>query len=157
MRVKADGKKLTLFFQGLRDFSYQGVFDMGLIISNHAPKKDALAKFLPKKSDLEIISVNQNSFPDEIISKIIEGFDAKKWIVIDLEDGSMPGRLYNQLRLLAAVNRIQIFHLAGRRNEEVNVKQPGESRVVVVSSRENLERIENPTFINLFGVVADLS
>jgi len=64
-------------------------------------------------------------------------------------------RLYNQLRLLATLNRIQIMNLTGK--NEANVRQPKESRVVLVSSKENLEKIENPTFMNLFGMVADIS
>ena len=155
MKAKTDKKRLELLFKGLKEFSCEGIFDMGLIISKSVPKKSELDQFFPKGIQHEVISVGKESFPDDVIAEILDAFQDKKWVVISLEDGVLPGRLYNQLRLLATLNRIQIMNLTGK--NEANVRQPKESRVVLVSSKENLEKIENPTFMNLFGMVADIS
>lgn len=157
MRLTEENKrKLNLFFDDLAQFSYQGIFDTGLIVTKGAFDEKALAKILPKDAKAELIIVDRASFADDLIQQILKAFDGKKWPVLFLKDGFVHPRLYSQLRLLATMNRIQILHLGGDDNE-TNVRQPRESRVVVVLPQTKVSHIQNPAFMNLFGVVADIS
>jgi len=72
MKAKTDKKRLELLFKGLKEFSCEGIFDMGLIISKSVPKKSELDQFFPKGIQHEVISVGKESFPDDVIAEILD-------------------------------------------------------------------------------------
>jgi len=73
-----------------------------------------------------------------------------------LEDGFLPAKAYNQLRLLSINNHLQVFDLADKKGEEADIKQPKESRIIIVGNEEVLSKIKIPTFLRLFGPIINL-
>ena len=146
-----DQAKTITFFQALNSVSVDNGFDMGLVISESAKASD-LVGLIPPKASSEIISITSKDHPDDILNKIIKAFESKKWVILEMEDVYMPGRLYNQLRLLSISNRLEITNLMGNDEKEVVVKQPIESRIFVIAN-ENISQKLGVPFMSLFGSV----
>ena len=143
--------KAITFFQALESVSANNTFGIGLVLSESIKASD-LVGLIPPKSSSEIIAITSKDHPDEILKKIIELFKNKKWIILEMEEAYLPGRLYNQLRLLSVNNRLEINNLMGSEEKEVIVRQPEESRIFVVTN-EKISQELGAHFMSLFGSV----
>lgn len=151
---KDDLKKV---FQALRFVSRDGFWDLGLIVKGEKIKIKEIMKFLPQKIEAETFRFNNDLIPDDMFRFIIKIFQDKKWGIIELEDGFLPSKAYNQLRLLSNMNRMQILDMIGEGDEEININQPNESRLIIIIDHDNLPKIKIPTFLRLFGPVLYLN
>ena len=155
MITKEQEKNIKEFFEAIDKVSNQGLYDLGLVVKTKKQKVENLKKLVPKGAKAEVLKFNSKLIADDLLKFMIKIFKEKKWGLIELEDGFLPGRAYNQLRLLSANNRLQIFDLAGE-NEEINLKQPKESRIIIVGNEDILSQIKIPTFLRLFGPIINL-
>lgn len=139
----------------LKKIKPQGILEMGLIIKQpNQPMEEILGFF--SKEDLETFKLNKEVFSDDFLKKLIEVFEQRKWLIVEMEDDSLGNRIYGQLRLLSTLNRLQIFNLAGNDQAEINLKQPEESRIIFVTTEEILAKLAEKgfnRFLNLFGPV----
>ena len=156
MIVKEQEDNLKTFFGSLDRISNQGLYDLGLITKTKEQKTEELAKFVPKNIKVEIFKFSSKLVADDLLKFIIKVFEEKKWGLIELEDGFLPAKAYNQLRLLSINNHLQVFDLADKKGEEADIKQPKESRLIIVGNEEVLSKIKIPTFLRLFGPIINL-
>jgi len=152
MLNKKQKENMVAFFEAIDKASHQGLYDLGLIVKTPKLKISDLIKLIPKGKKAEIFRFNIKETVDELIKFIIKAFKEKKWGLIELEDGFLPSRAYNQLRLLSINNRLQIFE----QEKEMNLKQPEECRLIIVGDEEVLSQIKIPTFLRLFGPIINL-
>lgn len=152
MITKGQKENIVSFFQALEKISHQGLYDLGLIIKTPKLKTADLIKLIPRGKKAEIFRFNIKSAADDLIRFIVKIFQEKKWGLIELEDGFLPSRAYNQLRLLSINNRLQIFE----QEKEINLKQPEECRLIIIGNEEVLSQIKIPTFLRLFGPIINL-
>lgn len=145
-------EKIKKFFEAIDKVSHEpgDLYDLGLIISD-THKVEDLISLSPYPKRTEVFNLSSEVHPDNFLKALIQAFRNKKWLLVEIRDGYLPGRIYNQLRLLSLQNRLQIFNLGDE--EEINYKMPPESRIVFLSSQESLSKINNPTFLKLFGPI----
>lgn len=149
---KKQKTELENFFLVLNRVSSHGLYDLGLIVKTKKQKMMDLVKFIPKAKKAEIFRFNSKLIADDLLKFIIKVFEEKKWGLIELEDGFLPGRAYNQLRMLSTNNRLQIFD----KEKEMNLKQPEECQLIIIGNEEVLSQIKIPTFLRLFGPIINL-
>lgn len=142
-------KKLLTFFQALDMVSSGNAPDLGMIVIEPKINPEEIAKMAPEKS--VCLTLDKNSLPDDILSEIQKAFEEKKWIFIELKDGYLPGRIYNQLRNLSINGKMQVFNFSGK--DEVEIHQPPQSRIVLLATKKAIDAVEAPTFLNLFGPI----
>ncbi|MCH7759080.1 hypothetical protein IID20_01860 [Patescibacteria group bacterium] len=152
MLAQKEKQKIEEFFQALDKVSHDpgDLYDLGLIVSDRIKIKDLInSSSYFKKAD--VFNLSRQVHPDEFLKTLVKAFRNKKWLLVELIDGYLPARIYNQLRLLSIGNRLQIFNLAGE--EEINLKMPSESRVVFFTTQSEVPKINNPNFLKLFGPI----
>lgn len=142
-------EKILTFFQALDRVSPGNAPDMGMIVVKPKINQKEIIKMAPAKSNYLIL--NKESYPDDFLLGIKKSFREKKWIFIELKDGYLPGRIYNQLRNLSVSGRMQIFNLADE--NEIEITQPKESRIILIATQKIIDSIKAPTFLNLFGPI----
>lgn len=152
MITKGQKENIASFFQALDRVSHQELYDLGLIVKSSKLKTLDLIKPVLKGKKAEIFRFNIKSTADDLIKFIIKVFQAKKWGLIELEDGFLPSKAYNQLRMLSINNHLQIFE----QEKEINLKQPEECRLIIIGNEEVLSQIKIPTFLRLFGPIINL-
>jgi len=113
----------------------------------------------PRPLDLRMPDVGMSSLdldaatdPEAAVSLLFNAAHEGGWVRLNLVDGSLPGRLYNQLRLISTSGHLD----AAMRGQAGNVQElrwPGTSKVIVVASQKALDKISVPTFLNLFGPI----
>jgi len=136
---------LQKFVVALEKIKVGGRWSLGLMV---AEKKDLDEGCFPL---LEKISIMEDSPEAKIIEKIKKAFLAKKWVILELKKNLSVG-VYNQLKMLSMQNGIN--DVSGEL-----VKQPDESRVVVIARGETIRMVEKkyPDFKYLFGPVVSLN
>jgi hypothetical protein len=152
MLNKKQKENIAAFFEAIDKISHQGLYDLGLIVKTPKLKISDLIKLIPKSKKAEILGFNIKSTADDLIKFILKAFKEKKWGFIGLEDGFLPASAYSQLRLLSTNNRLQIFD----KEKELNLKQPKESRIIIIGDEKVLSQIKIPTFLRLFGPIINL-
>ncbi len=155
MVTQEQEKNLKEFFEAIDRVTNRGLYDLGLIVKTKKQKTSDLIKLIPRDKKAEIFKFNSKLMADDLLKFIIKVFKEKKWGLIKLEDIFLPGKAYNQLRLLSTSNRLQVLGLTGEK-EEINLKQPKESRIIIVGNDEVLSQIKIPTFLRLFGPTINL-
>jgi hypothetical protein len=150
-------QKLNKFFQALEKVSHPPgeLYDLGLILKENNWGINELKKAVPYPERTEVFELNEKIHPDEFLKKIINCFENKKWLLVEVENGYLPGRIYNQLRLLSCQNRLQVFNLIGEK-DEINLKMPKETRIVFIFNKESLAKVNIPNFLALFGPIIKL-
>ncbi len=91
---------------------------------------------------------------ESVTSSIRNAFEGKKWLFIYLSDGSLPVLLREQLARLKDSNAIFI---QGKTQEDTFfADQTDETRIVVFIDEDNIEKINEEGFLNLFGAVIEI-
>ena len=157
MVTKEQKRNIEKFFQALDKISHPpgDLYDLGLIISDIIKAKN-LINLAPYPEKVRVFSLSEKIHPDEFLKQLVECFKNKKWLLVELKDGYLPGRIYNQLRLLSIQNRLQISDLIGKEKEIIDLEMPKESRIVFLTSQESLSKIGNPNLIKLFGPIVKI-
>ena len=123
--------------------------NLGLIVTGGEPK----AMVPPSLSaGIASIDLDTQTDPYSIVSLLQDCAKRARWCRINLLDGSMPGRVYNQLRQLSTTGHLDVVQGAAD-GKEKNVKWPSGAKVVIVVNESVLKKIQEPTFLNLFGPV----
>lgn len=140
---------LEKFIQALESVKVNNIYSLGLAV-NKSSRVVNWPKLIAKPT---VLVVDEKITTEEVLRGISQAFKNKKWLVLDWQ-ADLPAEVYAQLKLLSTVNRLQL--LEG--GEVTDVKQPSESRVIVVMSKARLEMIltEYPEFKHLFGPVIDI-
>jgi len=156
MITRPQKETIKKFFQAVDKVLHSpgDLCDLGLIISDKIKIKDLL-NLTPYPERVEVFNLSEKTNSNEFLQEMVECFKNKKWLLVGLKDGYLPGRIHNQLRLLSIQNRLQIFDLIGKQ-EAVDLRMPEESRIVFLISQENLSKIHNANFIKLFGPVINI-
>ena len=152
--VQTQQEQLKKFFMALEKVSHLPgeLYDMGLVVSDEIKIED-LSGVLEESgiaSEKFILSIETNA--DDFLKKIMQVFENKKWLLVEIINGYLPAKIYNQLRLLSIQNRLQLLDLMDN-NKIEDIKMPKESRVVFWATQRSIAQIANPGFINLFGPV----
>lgn len=95
MIIKQQEENLSQFFETIDKVSHQGLYDLGLIVKSKDQKIEDLLKFTPKEKKVEIFKFNNELIVDDLLEFIIKVFKEKKWGLIELENGFLPGSVYN--------------------------------------------------------------
>jgi len=156
MSTKEQEKNLKKFFEAIDRVTNRGLYDLGLVVKTEKQKTSDLVRLIPKDKRAEVFKFNNKLIADDLLKFIIKIFEEKKWGFIELEDIFLPGKVYNQLRLLSISNRLQVLGLAGSKEGEINLKQPKESRIIMIGNEDILSQIKIPTFLRLFGPIINL-
>lgn len=133
---------LSTFFSALA----AGRDRLGLAVTHQAVH----ASDLPKGISVKEIFVNAETSAQETIKQLCDATVSGAWVLVHLEDGSLPGSVYNQLRQIATTGHVQM-----RDADDILLDTvcPEAMRIVVVVEPNVFSRIPIPTFINLFGPV----
>ncbi len=148
-------QKTKQFVEALKKVNVQGIWDMGLAVANDENKKEIAESLKTEAGDSEIFNFVSQSSPEDFLETLAGTLQSKKWLIVVLSGGRIDGKIYSALRGLATNNRLQILHFKDK--EELNLKQPLESRVVFVASWRNIKELNLPEFMKLFGPVLDLT
>lgn len=151
--TKSQKETIKKFFQAIDKVLHSpgDLCDLGLIISDKIKIND-LIDLTPYPEKVEVFDLSEKGSSDEFVNKLGECFKNKKWSLVELKDGYLPGGIYNQLRILSVQNRLQISDLADGQ-EIIDLRMLEESRIVFLINQENLSKINNTDFIKLFGPV----
>ena len=104
------------------------------------------------KNGLASIDLDAQTDPDAVLSLLLDCAKRSRWCRLNLVDGSLPGRVYNQLRNLSVTGHLDVAQI-GAKGMGQEVRWPAEAKVVLVANSAILEQISVPTFLNLFGPV----
>lgn len=128
-------------------------FVLGLIIrkGDNAPSIKEISSQLPENIAVEISGETDDY---KIISGFKNAFENKKWILVSLKDGYLSPLWREQLTRLRYSN---LIFIQGKTAETTfYAEQPKEARVVVVIDEKNMENINYPKFLNLFGPIMEI-
>lgn len=130
-----------------------GYFVSGLIVlkGDDAPSIKEISSQLPENIAVEISRKIDDS---KIINEFKNAFENKKWILVSLNDGYLSPLWREQLTRLRDSNSIFI---QGKTAETTfYAEQPEEARVAVVIDEKNMENVNYPDFLNLFGPIMEI-
>lgn len=153
---KEQREKLKIFYQALDRVTHRGLFDVGLVIKKPSLKKQDLVKEFPKAKEALWFELNKNSFIDDFYKPLLQAFKEKKWLFLELKDGSLPGKVYDQLARFSESNWLQVIFSPQSDESIITMPQPKEFRLAVVTTREILEKKVKFNIIQLFGPVVSL-
>lgn len=156
MLKKEQKEKLEIFCQALDGVAHRGLFDLGLIIKKATLKKEDLVSGYPKTKDAFWFELDKDSYTDDFLALLLKAFKEKKWLFLELKDGYLPGKVYDQLARLSESNRLQIIYPPQSNEELITMPQPKEFRLAVVTTRETLEKKIKSNIIQLFGPAVSL-
>ncbi len=130
-----------------------GYFVSGIIIrkGDNAPTIKEIASQLPENI---VVEISEKADDSKIISEFKNAFENKKWVLIFLEDGHLSLLWREQLTRLRDSN--SVFIQGKTVDSTFYAKQPEETRVAVVIDEKNMENINYPEFLNLFGPVMEI-
>lgn len=122
---------------------------LSLIILHKIAEFDKTAKevvmLLDKpKADFEI---NEDTQPEDFVKVLRDAFSAQKWLFLKIKTPYLPGPIYQQLRLLSTINRIDP-QMSGD-----FIEKPKAVGLVALWTNENLENCPLPNMLDLFGGV----
>jgi len=100
-------------------------------------------------------TVEKDIYADDFLKKLVEAFRSKKWFIVEVKHTYFPGPVYNQLRLIDRLGRIQILNLEGEK-EVLDMKMPQESRLVLIMEKDILDNFEIPNVLNLIGPIKEV-
>ncbi len=145
---------------GLKDFlqtvekerSY-GMYVTGLVIrkGTDAPAVVDIAK---EVRGAVVVQITRDVADADILAAFREAFEKRQWLVIHLADGSLPPLWREQLSRLRDSN--SIFVQGKTATDTFFAEQSGDTRVIAVIDEQHLDSVEYPSFLNLFGPVAEL-
>lgn len=122
---------------------------LGLVIVKKEPKKLALPGLA---AEATVLNLDAKSDPEAALATLIDSARRGKWLRLNLAGGAFPARLYNQLRNISTMGRIQAAQV-GVAGDLVELRWPKEAKIVIVATEATLEKIAIPTFLHLFGPV----
>jgi hypothetical protein len=122
---------------------------LGLVVT--ASEVAALALPFPK-GKIGHATVGSDADPEDAITALLGAAQDTRWCRLDLVDGNLPGRVYNQLRMLATSGHLQIVNPAIEVGM-TDVRWPVEAKIVVVISQASLDAMTVPAFLDLFGPI----
>lgn len=155
MISKTQKETIKKFFEAVENISHGPgeIYDLGLVISDNLKSKD-LVKFVPRPKEVEVFNLSGKSNSQKFLKTLATTLEEKRWLLINLEDGYLPSAIYSQLRLLSTNNCLQIFSLDGA--GKTDFKMPKESRIVVLANKNSMAKIDNSSFLSLFGPVINI-
>ena len=124
--------------------------NLGLIVTKGDAGTVAIA--LPG-GKFERAVVGKEADPEQAIGVLLAAAKNKRWCRLDLKDGELSGRVYNQLRALGTSGHLQIVNPPGKEKNMIDMLWPTEAKVMVVISRDSLDKMTVSTFLNLFGPI----
>lgn len=150
----ATAQKVTLhdFLQTVEKERSYGMYVTGLIIRKGAAAP-AVEEIAGAQSAV-VARIAEGASDADILAKFREAFTGKRWLVLDLADGTLPPLWREQFSRLRNSNAVFV---QGKTPEETFfAEQTADTRVVAVIDEQHLDAIEYPAFLNLFGPVAEL-
>ena len=105
--------------------------NLGLIVTKG--DTDTLAVALPGEK-FERAVVGKEADPEQAIASLLAAAKNKRWCRLDLKDGELSGRVYNQLRALGTSGHLQIINPPNSEKDMVDMRWPDETKVVAVIS-----------------------
>lgn len=143
---------MTTFLTQLEQFFQALAIDrghLGLVVVN----KDAKRVSLPGPAkDAVVVNVSETSDAEAVLAMLMDCAKQKKWLRLNLASGALSGRLYNQLRNISTMGRIQAGQV-GAAGDMVELRWPNEAKIVIVATQASLNKLAIPTFLNLFGPI----
>jgi hypothetical protein len=122
---------------------------LGLVVVNGDPKKLSLPGLA---QDAVVVNLDAKSDAESALAALMDCAKQGKWLRLNLALGTFSGRLYNQLRNISTMGRVQAGQV-GSAGELIELRWPQEAKIVVVATDAIIENIAIPTFLNLFGPI----
>jgi hypothetical protein len=93
----------------------------------------------------DVIALSEDTDAESVLDRLAVCAHEARWCRLHLLDGTLPGRVYNQLRSIATTG-----HGEARGKDFL---WPDVAKIVVCVSEETEAKISVPTFLNLFGPI----
>lgn len=150
MIKKENQEKIKHFYQALAKIQPQAGKDIGLILVKEENLSDLIS--LTENSNLTAVfdlneDVNISQFLEDLLNALAKGL----WVFIRLHSYLDPA-VYNQLYLISHSGRMHFFKL----EEEMLLNLPEKSQLILVSTDEEIERLNYKNLLEIVGPVLRL-
>ncbi len=122
---------------------------LGLVVVEQDPGKLSLPESV---RDAATANIDERADAEALLDTLADCARRGRWLRLDLVDGTMPGRVYDQLRAIAATGHFRAAAV-GAPGDLIDLRWPREAKIIVVAGRAELGKMAVPTFLNLFGPV----
>lgn len=150
MLTKPNQEKVQKFYEVVTKMQFPPAKEIGMIII----KKETLADIsalAPNSNLVTSFELNRETDAQEAVEQLADALKAGRIALIRLHDWLDP-KIYNQLYLLSKNGRMEFPRL----EERVFVDAPKEALVILVSTDEELEKLNYENIFDLVGPVLRL-
>lgn len=150
MITKSNQEKIKKFYEVVRRIQFPPAKEIGLIIV----KKETLADIsasAPNSNLVTSFELTRETDAQETIEQLAETLKSSSIALIRLHEWLDP-KIYNQLYLLSKNGRIEFPRL----EERVFIEAPKDALVILVSTDQELERLNYKNIFDLVGPVERL-
>ena len=147
---KTNQEKVKKFYQVLLKIQPSSGKDIGLILI----KKETLADLIsltPNSNQTATFELDKNTYITEFIEDLAEALKRKKMVFLRLHDYLDPS-IYNQLYLIYKAGRMDFPKL----EKDIVFDVPKESCLILVSTDEEIEKLNYKNLFNIIGPVLRL-
>lgn len=147
MIKKENQQKIKHFYQTLAEVQPQSGKDIGLIIIKEETLADLIE--LTENSNLTAtFDLKEDTSVPQFLEDLSKAFNHSAWVFIRLHSYLDPA-VYNQLYLISHSGRLHFFKL----EEEILLDLPKRSQLILVSTDDEIERLN---YKNLFEIVGPI-
>lgn len=126
----------------------------GLIVLKNKEMSEVISELVQKIPSSVVCEISKDSKDQDILESFKNAFKNKKWLFVQLTDGTLSPLWREQLTRMRDSNAVFI---QGKTFEEtLFATQPEEMRLVVIVEEKNIKNINYPEFLNLFGPLLEI-
>jgi hypothetical protein len=147
MLKEENKEKIRHFYKALSLVQPSAGKDIGLILIKEETLADLVS--LTENSNLTaVFELTEDSYVQEFLEKLAEALKGGLTVFIRLHQYLDPA-IYNQLYLISRAGRMHFFKL----EDEILINVPKEARLILVSTDEEIEKLN---YKNLFEIVGPI-
>lgn len=143
-------QKIQKFCDTLKKVQPSSGHDLGLIVSKEENMADIQAA-LPEPNNVSVYELDIDTLTGETIKQFLSDLQNRRTVLVRLHEFLDP-EIYNQLYLIAQSGRADFF-LPG---DSITFDVPKESALILVSTDEELEKLNYKNIFDLTGPVLRL-
>ena len=147
---KTNKEKVKKFYQVLLKIQPSSGKDIGLILIEKETLAD-LISLTPNSNQTATFELDKNTYITEFIEDLAEALKRKKMVFLRLHDYLDPS-IYNQLYLIYKAGRMDFPKL----EKDIVFDVPKESCLILVSTDEEIEKLNYKNLFNIVGPVLRL-
>jgi len=147
MLTEKDEEKIKHFYKALSLVQPSGGKDIGLILIKDESLADLIG--LTENSNLTaVFELNNDTYIQDFLEELAEALEKGLTVFVRLHQYLDPA-IYNQLYLISHAGRMHFFKL----KDEILVNLPKETQLILVSTDEEIEKLN---YKNLFEIVGPI-